>query len=102
MNTIAQDIERYLNGEMTPGETTHFLEEIQQNLKAKLLLESYIEMNTIYDQSDWEFIDNKSTNKKVKAYEDFFVSDKGKRIADKIKQSEIDYFSKEPFLGFKN
>lgn len=94
---MEQDIERYLNNEMTQEEVTAFLKKIDKDPQAKKLLHLYQEMNTIYDQNDWQLTDKKTSNKKVHQYEEFLKSDKAKKIANTIRSAEQSYFKEKPF-----
>ncbi|WP_299898434.1 hypothetical protein [uncultured Aquimarina sp.] len=94
---MEQDIERYLNNEMTQEEVAAFLNKIDTDPEAKKLLSLYQEMHIVYDQNDWELSDKKTTNQKVQQYEQFLRSDKGKEIASSIKSAEQSYFNEKPF-----
>ena len=94
---MEQDIERYLNNEMNQEEISTFLEKIDKDPKAKELLNLYQEMNTIYDQNDWQLTDKKTSNKKVQEYEEFLKSDKGKEVTNTIHNVEQSYFEEKPF-----
>jgi len=92
MNTIEQDIEKYLNGEMTKEETTVFLKKIDADSGAKRMLELYEEMDTVYDEKNWELIDRNITYKKVEHYENFLKSDSGEKVSEAILKAEHSYF----------
>ncbi|WP_299431989.1 tetratricopeptide repeat protein [uncultured Aquimarina sp.] len=92
MNTIEQDIEKYLNGEMTKEETTVFLKKIDVDPDAKRMLELYQEMDTVYDEKNWELIDRNTRYKKVEHYESFLKSDSGKTVSEAILKAEQSYF----------
>lgn len=93
---MEQDIERYLNNEMTQEEVATFLHKIDTDPEAKKLFNLYQEMNVIYDQNDWELSDKKTANQKVQQYEQFLRSDKGKEKANSIKAAEQSYFNEKP------
>ncbi|MHA7056118.1 tetratricopeptide repeat protein [Aquimarina sp. M1] len=92
MNTLEQDIEKYLHGEMTKVEEAIFLKKIDKDLAAKEKLELYREMHTVYDEKNWELIDRKATYKKVEQYDRFLKSDNGKTISEAILKAEQSYF----------
>ncbi|WP_299255890.1 tetratricopeptide repeat protein [uncultured Aquimarina sp.] len=101
MNTLEQDTEKYLNGEMTKEETAVFLKKIDTDPNAKKTLELYQEMNTVYDENNWELTDRNSTSKKVERYEDFLKSNKGKTISEAISRAEHSYFEEPHSLKIK-
>ncbi|WP_405208224.1 tetratricopeptide repeat protein [Aquimarina sp. LLG6339-5] len=89
---MEQEIEKYLNGEMTKEETIVFLKKIDRNPDAKEALTLYQEMNTIYDSENWNLTDKKPSYKKVREYEEFFKGDKGASVKDAIVKAEQSYF----------
>ncbi len=96
MTNLEKEIEAYLNGEMTPEERQRFENKIHTNPDAKKELELYQEMRTILDDADWEVTDTSSQHVKVKNYEAFLKSEKGKSIATGIKSAENNYFKERP------
>ncbi|SEL16475.1 hypothetical protein SAMN04487910_1908 [Aquimarina amphilecti] len=89
---MEQEIEKYLNGEMTKEETIIFLEKIDGNPDAKEALTLYQEMNTIYDSENWNITDKKPSYKKIREYEEFFKGDKGASVKNAIGKAEQSYF----------
>lgn len=94
--TIEEQIEAYLNQEMTAEEQSQFEQLLQEDGNIREEFEAYKSMYTIFDESDWELADSATTAQKVEAYESFLKSDEGKLLADNIKNAEESYFKSKP------
>lgn len=96
MSDLGKEIEVYLLGEMTPEEQQLFKEKINTNPEARKEFELYQEMNTIFNDADWEIEGASSQRHRVLQHETFLKSQKGKSIATSIQNAENDYFSSQP------
>ncbi|WP_108869652.1 tetratricopeptide repeat protein [Aquimarina aquimarini] len=95
MSYLEKEIEAYLNGEMTLDQRKIFEKKVADDSEVKKELELYIEMNTIYDETDWEVTSSAIQHPKVLQHETFLKSDKGKSIKKSIANAEKVYFDKE-------
>ncbi|OED36966.1 hypothetical protein AB832_05390 [Flavobacteriaceae bacterium (ex Bugula neritina AB1)] len=96
MTNLEKEIEAYLTGEMTLEEQQLFEKKIAANPDIRKELELYQEMHTIFDDTNWELTDTASQHPKVKSYETFLKSQKGKVIADAIQNAEEGYLKQHP------
>ncbi len=92
MSDLEKEIDAYLNGEMTPEMRKVFEDKILNDTEAKKEFELYREMNTVFDDTDWELTEEASQHPKIKQSEAFLKSEKGKAIAKSIQNVENDYF----------
>ncbi|MEW7277927.1 hypothetical protein ABW636_04975 [Aquimarina sp. 2201CG1-2-11] len=92
MNKFEQEIEAYLNGEMTTDESKVFEQKISSDPKAQKEFELYREMNIIFDDTDWAITDASTQHSKIKEHETFLKSKKGKTVAAHIQNAEKQYF----------
>lgn len=93
---LEKKITAYLGGEMTPKEQEAFKERINNEPEVKRLFVLSQEMDTIFDDSDWEITNASSKHPKIQQYETYLKSPKGKSITTTIQDVENDYFSDKP------
>ncbi|PKV51770.1 hypothetical protein ATE84_3868 [Aquimarina sp. MAR_2010_214] len=102
MNDLEREIQLYLYGEMTPEQKMVFEEKMNANPQLQKDVTTYQEMHTIYNDTDWNITEEHTAkNPKVVAYEAFLKSEKGKAIANSIKNTEKGYFQDKSTSGIK-
>lgn len=89
-------IERFLNNEMNNDERALFLEQIQQDEELKNAVETYKEMQLLYNDNDWEITDRSNKHPKIMESLAFLQSKEGERIKSIIQQEGVLYFTEKP------
>jgi len=93
-------VERYINGLMPEEELNLFLEEINNNDELKNTIAIYKEMNSIYNDDDWELTPQDKKNPTIDKHLEFLRSEKGNSIKNAILEEQENYFNK-PKYNFK-
>ncbi len=93
MSNLDQEIEAYLNGEMTPDESLAFEKKLESSLTIRKEFELYREMNIVYNEQDWEITDVSNEHPKINQHLTFLKSKKGEILAESIKNAENQYFA---------
>ncbi len=101
MNALEKEIELYLDGEMTPEQKIAFEEKINTDPQLQKDVITYQEMYAMYNDTDWNTTDIATKNEKVITYQDFLKSEKGKALANSIKNVGNTYFQEESTSGIK-
>lgn len=101
MNDLEKEIESYLNREMTPEQRFAFEKKINTDPQLQKDINTYSEMHAFYDDADWNLADVATKNKTTIGYEAFLTGEKGKSIADSIKNAENQYFKNKSSSGPK-
>jgi tetratricopeptide (TPR) repeat protein len=101
MNDLEKEIQLYLYGEMTSGEKMIFEEKINSDPQLQKDINTYQEMYAMYNDTDWNTTASTTKNSKVIAYEAFLKSEKGRAIANSIKNTERTYFEEKSTSDIK-
>ncbi len=96
MNDLEKEIALYLDGEMTPEQLLIFEEKINNDTQLQQDIATHKEMNSTYDEANWNTVGPTTKNQKISAYEAFLKSEEGKTIATSIKNAERAYFKTKP------
>lgn len=95
MSSKEQEIEAYINGQMSEAAFKAFELELENDPGLQLDVQTYREMKAIFEDGTTETMVPTAKNPTIDAYEAFLISAEGKVLVNSIKKSEGLYFKKK-------